>query len=292
MDNFLLVLFNQTLAHPLLDVIMLVITLAVMGVFPALGVGFIVAGRRRLGVAILLALGVSLVWVLAFQYLVWRPRPVEVRLVWPQPNFPSYPSGHAAATFAVALVLGLTFKKPWVWIAALGAAALTALSRVYLGFHYPSDVLGGSILGAGVGAAIYGVMLEAGPGKSVWRWLVWPQIALVLLATQIAYLGILPLRLLRWPFSDKVLHFLLFGAVVFWLNFWLNGRSMRLGNWSVALAFIVPFSVALVEELLQSLSPLRTTDWTDLACDLAGMLLFLWLSRCILARVHLKPALI
>lgn len=290
MDNFLLVMFNQMAAHPVLDGLMLAITLAVMGLFPALGVDFWVAGRRRIGAAILLALGLSLVWVLAFQYLVWRPRPVDVRLVWPQPNFPSYPSGHAAAAFAVALVLGLTCKKPWVWFAALSAAALTALSRVYLGCHYPSDVLGGSILGAAVGAAVYGAVVDETPGRNVWRWLVWPQIALMLLVTQIAYLGILPLRLLRWPFSDKILHFLLFGAVVFWLNLWFNGRTIRLGNRSVALAFMLPGPVALVEELLQSLSPFRTTDWTDLVCDLAGMLLFLWLSYRFMPRARFEPA--
>ncbi len=78
--------------------------------------------------------------------------------------------------------------------------------------------------------------------KAVWQWLVWPQAALVVVLTQMAYLGYLPWHLLRWPYADKVLHFLLFGAVVFWLNLWLNGRTMQLGHWVIPIAIFLPMS--------------------------------------------------
>lgn len=61
----------------------------------------------------------------------------------------SWPSGHATLAFALAVVL--TRKEPqWRWFFYI-LATLIALSRVYLGKHYPFDVLSGSIIGYGIG---------------------------------------------------------------------------------------------------------------------------------------------
>jgi len=67
------------------------------------------------------------------------------------PASTSFPSGHAATAFAAAVAVGLLcprLRRP-----LLALAALVALSRVYLGVHYVSDVLVGSALGAGIGFA-------------------------------------------------------------------------------------------------------------------------------------------
>jgi undecaprenyl-diphosphatase len=61
-------------------------------------------------------------------------------------GFNSFPSGHAATAFALAVALGLLF--PRLRKAALALAALIALSRVATGAHYLSDVLAGGIIGA------------------------------------------------------------------------------------------------------------------------------------------------
>lgn len=63
----------------------------------------------------------------------------------------SYPSGHATSVTAIAIAFALLAPPPWRRVAAGCAAAailLTALSRVMLGVHWPSDVLGGTMLGA------------------------------------------------------------------------------------------------------------------------------------------------
>jgi undecaprenyl-diphosphatase len=58
----------------------------------------------------------------------------------------SFPSGHAATSLAGAVVLGYLFPRALPGLLAL--ATLVAASRVYIGVHYPLDVVGGAALGA------------------------------------------------------------------------------------------------------------------------------------------------
>jgi undecaprenyl-diphosphatase len=68
------------------------------------------------------------------------------------PLNPSFPSGHAATSFACAALLAWLTPLPKVPLFAL--AALIAFSRVYNGVHYPLDVLGGAVLGLVVATAL------------------------------------------------------------------------------------------------------------------------------------------
>jgi undecaprenyl-diphosphatase len=61
----------------------------------------------------------------------------------------SFPSGHTAGSFACAVVLARRY--PAHWRIVLSVAAAVGLSRIYLGHHYPSDVLGGAAIGSTVG---------------------------------------------------------------------------------------------------------------------------------------------
>lgn len=105
---------------------------------------------RRLG----LVCAVSLIVDVALcngliKNLVARTRPYvvnpDIALLVPRPGEFSFPSGHAAASFAV--VGALFFNKSKLWIPAGILALIIAFSRLYLYVHYPTDVIAGMLFG-------------------------------------------------------------------------------------------------------------------------------------------------
>jgi len=74
-------------------------------------------------------------------------------------NFHSFPSGHATSAFALATVLCFAAKnKSATWL-YLGLAMLIGYSRIYLGQHFPDDVLAGALLGT-VTSVVCWVLME------------------------------------------------------------------------------------------------------------------------------------
>lgn len=61
----------------------------------------------------------------------------------------SFPSGHTSAAFSTATSLSLQFPKWYIITPAYTYAAAVGYSRMYLGVHYPSDVLAGALIGSG-----------------------------------------------------------------------------------------------------------------------------------------------
>lgn len=92
----------------------------------------------------------------AIKNLVCRVRPYEAIqgltiLIAPQADW-SFPSGHAACSLAAATAILLTVKKNWRYL-PLVLALVICFSRLYVGVHYPSDVLAGMVIGAACGLA-------------------------------------------------------------------------------------------------------------------------------------------
>ena len=120
--------------------------------------------QRRYGAAVGCALVLDLISCnLLLKPLIGRIRPLAVRtgleLLVPAPLDASFPSGHTAVSFAA--VFALKAAGSPLWKPALAAAVVIAFSRLYLYVHWPSDVLGGILLGAAVGWA--GAKLAAYP---------------------------------------------------------------------------------------------------------------------------------
>ncbi len=101
-----------------------------------------------MGVALICGL---LVGNMFLKPVVARIRPYElnsaVELLIEKPHDFSFPSGHTLASFEGAVVLLLREKK-YIGIPAMVLAALIAFSRMYLYVHYPTDIIGGILLGS------------------------------------------------------------------------------------------------------------------------------------------------
>lgn len=85
--------------------------------------------------------------------LISRPRPpfdnIAVRLLVPAVDSPSMPSAHASNSFAFYMFTHRTYGR-WALI-MLPLTCLIAYSRVYIGVHYPSDIIAGALLGSLLG---------------------------------------------------------------------------------------------------------------------------------------------
>lgn len=287
MDSSLFTWINGSWTHPWLDALMIALTTVGLAWFGLLALWTWRRGTRQVAMSLGLAQGIALIGVLFFYMVAARTRPDAVRLVLAAPPLPSFPSGHAALAAATATAWWLQHG----WHRRTAAVAMLAMgvaySRVYLGHHFPTDVIAGIMWGLGAGAAAYGLTHYWGNRRLMVGWLLWPQVSLVLIVTLMAYWGLILYSLLTWPYADKVMHMLLIGALAFWLNLWMPTWQAQLGGLRLPMAILLPFAFAAVEEVMQAWSPLRTFDLLDLASDAVGLLFFYTLSRW--ARAAMVP---
>ena len=127
--------------------------IALLGVLFLGGAGEPGWRRRGLAVRVAAALGLTVVAVGMLGRLVRRPRPFarhdEVAALVEHAPHRSFPSRHVACAATMAIVALPTSPLLGTLFGALGI--VLAISRVYAGLHYPSDVVGGWLVGAGIG---------------------------------------------------------------------------------------------------------------------------------------------
>jgi membrane-associated phospholipid phosphatase len=173
------VLWLQQLGSPALTETMRAVSL--LGYVPSCLAVAIMCGlgwRLRLGVTLILAILFADAMTAAAKHAFASPRPhtVDARVRTlsafesgllpavtgasvPADDF-GFPSGHVATTAAWALGLAWSRRKSWQLGMAVGWVAMMALSRMYLGRHFPADVLGGLVVGV---AALALARLELAP---------------------------------------------------------------------------------------------------------------------------------
>ncbi|MDO4740951.1 MAG: phosphatase PAP2 family protein [Eubacteriales bacterium] len=157
-----LLFVQEHLRVPALDGVMTSIThLGDTGaIWIALALILLVIPRtRKAGIVCAAALVLNLLLTnIALKNIIQRIRPYDVMeslkiLVEAEHDF-SFPSGHTACSFAGAWAMRRTLDKKF-WIPAMVLAVLISLSRLYVGVHYPTDILGGVIVGTFAAEAVY-----------------------------------------------------------------------------------------------------------------------------------------
>ena len=113
--------------------------------------------RQQVGVFVALSsMGLSGLAVFVLNMLYFRSRPfveLDVNLLFYKPTDSSFPANSAAAAFGIAFgIWGVNRKLGWF---AIGVAAVYGLARVYVGVHYPLDILAGAAIAAVVTYAVF-----------------------------------------------------------------------------------------------------------------------------------------
>ena len=119
---------------------------------------------RRIGIASLLSIAFcALITNVLIKNIVARPRPFDaVEAIVPliaRPWGYSFPSGHTCASFASALIILKMAPKKY-GIAAVVLATLIGFSRLYVGVHYPGDVLAGFLVAWAGSSLVYYQMMK------------------------------------------------------------------------------------------------------------------------------------
>jgi undecaprenyl-diphosphatase len=154
---------------PCWDKTMRGVSFSVYGTMPATPIGIWTQGyvnkdpeMMRNGYKSAVSIGIALATSTSLKYLVNRKRPFvqypnDITQRDPHVGPFSFPSGHTTSAFATATALTLTYKKWYVAVPSYAYASLVGYSRMRLGVHYPSDVLGGIIVGIGAGFLTWGL---------------------------------------------------------------------------------------------------------------------------------------
>lgn len=165
-DTQLFVFLNSIISTTLLNYFFVAITDARFWIFPAIVASILfIRKEHNKALIVLLLAGITVaisdpVSSQIFKPLLHRPRPCHpdyfingAHLLFGLKSSLSFPSSHSTNIFALAFIITMFYPSRWIWFFSF--AVLIGFSRIYVGVHYPGDVLGGALLGVIIALLVY-----------------------------------------------------------------------------------------------------------------------------------------
>ena len=153
LDTSILLQINPTLIHPLLNTILFIFTqTGRASVIIVVSLLYHYFGQKKEALLIFVSLVIGTITIFLLKEFISRPRPfltLPTIIPFIKEPWTSFPSGHTTRLFALSAVVSRKFSLPSLGLYVL--SFLVAFSRLYLGVHYPLDVLVGGILGWTIG---------------------------------------------------------------------------------------------------------------------------------------------
>ena len=150
--------FNNTCKNPVFDFIMPILTNEFIWIGPILllAAGLLIFGNRKIRIIVTLMI-IAVAFADSICYRILKPFFGRIRPfltlghvnVLAGAGYLSFPSNHAANTFAMSSVVMMFNRKLGWWL--LGTSVIVSFSRIYCGVHYPLDILAGAAIGATIG---------------------------------------------------------------------------------------------------------------------------------------------
>jgi undecaprenyl-diphosphatase len=151
-DHTIFLDINHNITNPLFDTVFSSLRVLTYVFWLSLIVYFWVRKEKKLALLLTVGIAGGALFTYPLKFLIYRQRPCiteSPRLLTPCEIDPSFPSGHAEMSFLAATVVSRFHPEYSKYLYVF--SFIVALSRIYVGVHYPLDVIGGIVIGVIIG---------------------------------------------------------------------------------------------------------------------------------------------